>query len=99
LQDAYPSQEGIAAVKVTAFNNSAEFSQVGDVTFTTKNGTNQFHGSVFEYLQNQALDADPYGFQRKGSKEVQYLRLFAGRTGRDPTFVRRPRQDIFLRRL
>ena len=61
LQDAYPSQEGIAAVKVTAFNNSAEFSQVGDVTFTTKNGTSQYHGSVFEYLQNQALDADPYG--------------------------------------
>jgi len=28
LNDAYPSQEGIAAVKVTAFNNSAEFSQV-----------------------------------------------------------------------
>ena len=35
LQEAYPSQERIAAVKVTAFNNSAEFSQVGDVTFTT----------------------------------------------------------------
>ena len=36
LQDAYPSQEGISGVKVTAFNNSAEFSQVGDVTFTTQ---------------------------------------------------------------
>ena len=69
LQDAYPSQEGIAAVKVTAFNNSAEFSQVGDVTFTTKSGTNQYHGSVFEYLQNQALDADPYGFSGKAPKK------------------------------
>ena len=69
LQDAYPSQEGIEAVKVTAFNNSAEFSQVGDVTFTTKNGTNQFHGSLFEYLQNQALDADPYGFNGKAPKK------------------------------
>lgn len=69
LQDAYPSQEGIAAVKVTAFNNSAEFSQVGDVTFTTKNGTNQYHGSVFEYLQNQALDADPYGSSGKAPKK------------------------------
>ncbi len=65
LQDAYPSQEGISAVKVTAFNNSAEFSQVGDVTFTTKNGTNNLHGSLFEYLQNQALDASPYGFSGK----------------------------------
>ena len=69
LQDAYPSQEGIAAVKVTSFNNSAEFSQIGDVTFTTKNGTSQFHGSVFEYLQNQALDADPYGSSSKAPKK------------------------------
>jgi len=69
LQDAYPSQEGIAAVKVTSFNNSAEFSQVGDVTFTTKNGTNNYHGSVFEYLQNQALDAIPYGFSSKSPKK------------------------------
>jgi len=69
LQDAYPSQEGIAAVKVTAFNNSAEFSQIGDVTFTTKNGTSQYHGSVFEYLQNQALDADPYGASSKAPKK------------------------------
>jgi Carboxypeptidase regulatory-like domain len=69
LQDAYPSQEGIAAVKVTSFNNSAEFSQIGDVTFTTKNGTNSYHGSVFEYLQNQALDAIPYGFSEKAPKK------------------------------
>ena len=69
LQDAYPSQEGIAGVKVTSFNNSAEFSQIGDVTFTTKNGTNQLHGSIFEYLQNQALDADPYGFSGKAPKK------------------------------
>ncbi|WP_263355614.1 carboxypeptidase-like regulatory domain-containing protein [Acidicapsa ligni] len=69
LQDAYPSQEGIAAVKVTSFNNSAEFSQIGDVTFTTKNGTSEYHGSVFEYLQNQALDADPYGSDSKAPKK------------------------------
>ena len=68
LQDAYPSQEGIAAVKVTAFNNSAEFSQVGDVTFTTKSGGNKIHGSLFEYFQNDALDADPYGFVGKAPK-------------------------------
>ena len=68
LQDAYPSQEGISEVKVTSFNNSAEFSQVGDVTFTTKSGTSQLHGSLFEYLQNDALDADPYGFSGKAPR-------------------------------
>jgi hypothetical protein len=78
LQDAYPSQEGIAAVKVTAFNNSAEFSQVGDVTFTTKTGTNKLHGSVFEYLQNDALDANPYGFSGKAPK---HFNTFGGSLG------------------
>ena len=78
LQDAYPSQEGIAAVKVTSFNNSAEFSQVGDVTFTTKSGTNQYHGSLFEYLQNDALDASPYGFNGKAAK---HFNTFGGSLG------------------
>src|ERR1700731_3511992 len=61
----YPSSEGIAELKVTAFNNNAEFSQVGDVTFTTKAGTNQFHGSLFEYLQNDVLNAKVYNFAEK----------------------------------
>jgi Carboxypeptidase regulatory-like domain/TonB dependent receptor len=84
LQDAYPSQEGIAAVKVTSFNNSAEFSQVGDVTFTTKSGTNQYHGSVFEYLQNQALDADPYGFSGKAPKKFNTFGFSLGGPVRIP---------------
>ena len=78
LQDAYPSQEGISAVKITSFNNSAEFSQVGDVTFTTKSGTSQYHGSLFEYLQNDALDADPYGFNGKAPK---HFNTFGGSLG------------------
>jgi hypothetical protein len=78
LQDAYPSQEGISAVRVTAFNNSAEFSQVGDVTFTTKSGTNQYHGSAFEYMQNDAFDANPYGFNGKAPKRFN---TFGGSLG------------------
>ena len=78
LQDAYPSQEGISAVRVTSFNNSAEFSQVGDVTFTTKSGTENYHGSLFEYLQNDALDADPFGFNGKAPK---HFNTFGGSLG------------------
>ncbi len=78
LQDAYPSQEGIAEVKVTSFNNSAEFSQVGDVTFTTKSGTSTLHGSLFDYLQNDALDAAPYGFSGKSPK---HFNTFGGSIG------------------
>ena len=78
LQDAYPSSEGIQELKVTAFNNNAEFAQVGDVTFTTKSGTNQFHGSGFEYLQNSALDAKPLNFDVKNPKRFN---TFGGSLG------------------
>jgi hypothetical protein len=74
----YPSSEGIAELKVTAFNNSAEFTQVGDVTFTTKGGTNDLHGSLFEYLQNAALDARVLNFTTKAPKEFN---TFGGSLG------------------
>ena len=78
LKDAYPSTEGISEMKVTAFNNNAEFAQVGDVTFTTKNGTNQLHGSAFEYFQNSALDAAIWGFPNKAPKNFN---TFGGSLG------------------
>jgi Carboxypeptidase regulatory-like domain len=74
----YPSSEGIAELKVTAFNNNAEFSQVGDVTFTTKAGTNQFHGSLFEYLQNDVLNAKVYNFAEKAPERFN---TFGGSLG------------------
>src|SRR5580692_5728401 len=78
LKDAYPSSEGIAEMKVTAFNNNAEFAQIGDVTFTTKSGTNQWHGSAFEYFQDSALDATIYNFPEKAPKRFN---TFGGSLG------------------
>ena len=78
LVNAYPSSEGLAELKVTAFNNSPEFAQVADVTFITKSGTNQFHGSLFEYLQNDALDATILNF---GTKAPKRFNTFGGSLG------------------
>jgi hypothetical protein len=78
LADPYPSSEGIAELRVTAFNNDAEFAQVGDVTFTTKSGTNQFHGSLFEYFQNDALEARILNFSEKAPKDFN---TFGGSLG------------------
>jgi hypothetical protein len=78
LQDAYPSQEGISEMKVTAFNNNAEFAQMGDVTFTTKSGTNQLHGSLFEYFQNDVLDSAILNFPTKAPKRFN---TFGGSLG------------------
>ncbi|MGA2098282.1 MAG: carboxypeptidase regulatory-like domain-containing protein [Candidatus Acidiferrum sp.] len=78
LQDAYPSSEGIQEMSVTAFNNNAEFAQIGDVTFTTKSGTSLFHGSLFEYLQNDGLDAKIFNFTKRAPKQFN---TFGGSIG------------------
>ena len=94
LQNAYPSSEGLGELKVTEFNNSAEFSQVADVTFITKSGTDQFHGSLFEYLQNDALDAKILNFTSKAPKRFNTFGASLGGpvtiphvySGKDKTF-------------
>jgi len=45
--------------RIITNNYSAEFGQSsgGVVAMVTRSGTNQFHGSVFEYARNEALDA------------------------------------------
>ena len=51
--------EGIREYKVVTNNFSAEYgiTMGSQMTIVTKGGTNNFHGSVFEYLRNAALDA------------------------------------------
>jgi Carboxypeptidase regulatory-like domain len=83
LKDAYPSLEGIQEMNVTAFNNNAEFAQIGDVTFTTKAGANEFHGSAFEYFQNNHFDSTIYNFTTKAPKTFN---TFGGSLG-GPVFI------------
>jgi Carboxypeptidase regulatory-like domain len=54
-----PSVDAIQEFKVLTYNYSAEFgTRAGPtVLVTSKAGTNQFHGSVFEYFRNTSLDA------------------------------------------
>jgi len=61
LTDAFPSVESIAEIKVQGVGNTAEFAAVGDVTTISKSGTNEFHGGLFWYHQNSALDATAFG--------------------------------------
>jgi hypothetical protein len=64
----YPSSEMLSEFRVSAINNNAEFSSAGDVTVTSKSGTNAIHGGVFEYAQNRILDATTYGSPTKQGK-------------------------------
>ncbi len=57
-----PPVDSVQQVRATTGNFDAEFSQAGGavIQVETKSGTNQYHGSAFEFLQNDVFEArDP----------------------------------------
>jgi hypothetical protein len=62
-QGAQPSVDAIQEIAYQASNYSAEFGQSGIVVInmTMKSGTNQYHGSAYDYFVNEDLAAgDPF---------------------------------------
>jgi hypothetical protein len=57
LDELFPSFNSISEIRVSETNNNAEYSGVADITTTSRAGTNQLHGGVFENLENTALNA------------------------------------------
>jgi len=57
-----PNPDAIAEFRILANNYTAEYgrSAGGVISVVTKSGTNQFHGSVFDYWRNDALNANNY---------------------------------------
>ena len=54
-----PSVEATQEVAIQTSNYAAEFGQAGGglFNFTMKSGTNQYHGSAYDYFVNEALNA------------------------------------------
>ena len=63
-----PTQDAIQEFSVATNNVSAEFGAFagGVVNMTTKSGTNEFHGSAYEYLRNKRLNANDFFNNRSG---------------------------------
>jgi Carboxypeptidase regulatory-like domain/TonB-dependent Receptor Plug Domain len=86
------SPDAIAEFKIQTTNYSAEFgrSAGGVVNATTKSGTNQFHGELFEFLRNESMDARGF-FEPSDQPKAPYKQnMFGGTLGgpikKDKTF-------------
>ncbi len=82
-----PNLDAIDSFRVLTSNFDAEYgnSSGGQVLVTTKSGTEQWHGSAFEFLRNTALDARNYfSTDRAAYRQNQYGGTLGGpvlRTG------------------
>jgi outer membrane receptor protein involved in Fe transport len=58
-QRATPSQEAVSEFRVVNNSFGAEYGRAlgGIVNIVTKSGTNDFHGSVYEYVENNSISA------------------------------------------
>ncbi|SEG45549.1 TonB-dependent Receptor Plug Domain [Bryocella elongata] len=58
----YPSPDSISEFKTLRGQYSAEYGRnaSGQVDVVTKSGTNKLHGSAYDYIRNDALDANGY---------------------------------------
>jgi hypothetical protein len=84
--DLDPPVETVAEVKIMANSYAAEYggSNGGVIVATTKSGTNELHGSAFEYLRNDKLDAASFFAPiQDGRKQKAPLRynVFGGTIG------------------
>jgi hypothetical protein len=76
----FPSAESISEMKVQGSGGGAEYGNPADITTTSKSGTNVFHGSVFEYFQNAALDATRFTVPQL-TKPAKSANTFGGSIG------------------
>ena len=83
IAELFPSFNSISEIRVSESNNNAEYSGVADVTTTSRAGTNDYHGGIFENLENTALTAgNP--FTGKPSLHMNDFGGFAGGAIRIP---------------
>jgi hypothetical protein len=83
-----PSMESVQEFTANVVTNKAEFGGLGAVTTVTRAGTNQWHGDVFWFMRNSALDArNPFLTTRPFLNLHNYGVSAGGPVKKDRTFI------------
>jgi outer membrane receptor protein involved in Fe transport len=88
-----PNPDAIAEFKLLQSDYTAEYGRNGGgiISIVTKSGTNQLHGTLFEYIRNRAFDANDYfniplGLPRLDLKRNQFGATLGGPIRKDKLF-------------
>jgi hypothetical protein len=84
-----PSVENVQEFKIqtNAFTAQYGWSSGNVVNVVTKSGTNRFHGDVFEFYRNSALDANNYFNNRNNVKRPDFNRNQYGVSAGGPVYI------------
>lgn len=88
-----PTQDAIQEFRVQTNNLAPEFGRFagGVISLVTKSGTNEFHGSAYEFFRNRVLNANTFfnnraGVERPAFSQNQYGVNLGGPIIRNKTF-------------
>lgn len=93
LTSLVPTQDAIQEFRVQTNALSAEFGRFagGVINLTTKSGSNEFHGTAYEFFRNRVLNANTFfnnraGVQRPAFTQNQFGGNIGGPIARDKLF-------------
>ena len=98
------SVEALDEVRIKTSTTPAEYGRLpgGQIVMTTRSGTNDFHGSLFEYLRNEKLDANNWfsnsaGIPRSPLRSSDFGTSLGGAFAKNKTFFFASYEGLRLR--
>jgi hypothetical protein len=87
------SLDALQEFRITTSTYAPEYGRTpgGQIAVITRSGTNQYHGSAFDYLRNDDLDANDWfnnraGHPKAGSRQNDFGGVFGGPIRKNRTF-------------